>query len=273
MKQKILSFLALVMLLAGLSFLLYPAVSNYIKTQKQRRAVGAYLASVEAIPAEDYSALFERAAAFNKRLAECSSVLTLLPDELTDDYFSILNVNGDGIIGYITVPKSDIMLPIYHGTGEAVLQEGAGHLEGSSFPIEGASVHSVISGHRGLPSALLFTNLDKLEVGDVFTVNVLCETCVYRITDINTVLPSELNDLRIEEGENLCSLVTCTPYGINSHRLVLRASLLEGEEAEEQLALQTGAEAVPVYLIIIISEVPALIVTLVVSTRRLRKKR
>lgn len=272
MKQRILTFLSIVILLIGLTVLLYPTVSNYIKTQKQRRAINRYVSSMQTISDEDYTELLERAEAFNAKLAENGYLLMNLPDDLLNEYYSILDINGDGIMGYIEVPEADVMLPIYHGTRDAVLQEGAGHVEGSSFPIRGDSVHALISGHRGLPSALLFTNLDRLKTGDLFTVYVLDEAYLYKVQSIETVLPADVNKIHIEKGKNYCTLMTCTPYGINSHRLLIHGELLSEAETEKQLAIQSGVQMVPFYQILIVFEIPVIIIAVILSSRRIRNK-
>ncbi len=273
MKQRILSFFAFLMLVMGLSLLLYPSVSSYINAQRQRRAIFNYISSVEQIPEADYSAYLEQAQAFNQALTESQYLLMNMPPDLRNEYYSTLDVAGDGILGYISVPAGDIMLPVYHGTSEAVLQEGAGHIEGSSFPIEGESVHAVISGHRGLPSSLLFTNLDKVKVGDTFILYVLSDSYVYRVRSIETVEPTDVQSLRIEAGRNLCTLVTCTPYGINSHRLLIHGELLREKEAEEELMIQSGASYVPVKTVVIICEIPAVLLAVMIASRRTRKKK
>ena len=233
MKQRILSILAVITLLIGLSLLLYPTFSNYYNGAKQRRAIYNYVSSVETLSDTDYTA----------------------------------------IIGYINVPTADISLPIYHGTSESVLQVGSGHIEGSSFPVGGNSVHALISGHRGLPSALLFTNLDMLTEGDTFTIHVLSESYSYRVYDIETVLPSDLYSLTIQPGKDLCTLITCTPYGINSHRLLIHGERIFIPEIEEKLAIQSGARIVPSWIPVLVVEVPVLIISVIASTRRSRKLR
>ncbi len=273
MKQRILSFLAFLMLVMGLSLLLYPSVSNYINAQRQRRAIFNYVSSAENIPEEDYSTYLEKAEEFNKKLTASQYMLMNLPPELLEEYYSVLDITGDGIIGYIRVPTADIMLPVYHGTSDAVLQEGAGHIEGSSFPIDGETVHAVVSGHRGLPSALLFTDLDKVNVGDTFIFYVLNESYVYRVNGIETVEPTDVQSLRLFEGKNYCTLVTCTPYGINSHRLLIHGELLKEEEAEEELMIQSGAKPVDTKIILIICEIPVVLFSVVISAHRTRKKR
>lgn len=273
MKQRIISILAVITLIIGLSLLLYPTISNYFNSTKQRRAIYNYVATVETISEEDYSDILEKAERYNAALAASPPKLMELTDRQLAEYMSILDVTGTGIIGYISIPTADISLPVYHGTSEAVLQVGAGHLEGSSFPIAGDSVHALISGHRGLPSALLFTNLDMLEVGDTFTVHVLDEAYTYRIYDIETVLPSDLYSLNIQQGKDLCTLITCTPYGINSHRLLIHGERIFIPEIEEKLAIQSGARFIDCWKVVLILEIPILIISVVVFTRRTKKMR
>ncbi len=273
MKQRIISILAVITLIIGLSLLLYPTISNYFNSTKQRRAIYNYVATVETISEEDYSDILEKAERYNAALAVSPPKLMELTDSQLAEYNSILDVTGTGIIGYISIPTADISLPVYHGTSEAVLQVGAGHIEGSSFPIAGESVHALISGHRGLPSAMLFTNLDMLEVGDTFTMHVLDEAYTYRIYDIETVLPSDLYSLNIRQGKDLCTLITCTPYGINSHRLLIHGERIFIPEIEEKLAIQSGARFVDCWKVVLILEIPILFISVVVFTRRTKRLR
>ncbi len=273
MRRRVFTILGWLMLLMGLSLLLYPTASNYVKLVRQRRAIAAYMDSVSVISEDDYSELFEAAQAFNEKLARSGYALGELPADVLAEYESLLDVSGTGILGYINIPKGDIMLPVYHGTSEATLQVGAGHVEGSSFPIAGESVHAVISGHRGLPGSMLFTNIDKLEKDDTFSVYVLDEMYMYRVTGVETVLPSQLNQLFVASGQNQCTLVTCTPYGINSHRLLIHARLLSEEETERELLAQPSAGEVPVWVLIAVFEVPAILITVIIAARRARKER
>lgn len=273
MKQRIFVISAIITLIIGLSLLLYPTVSNYYNTYKQRRAIYNYVSAVESLSDEDFSALMDRAVRFNRELAANPPGIMNLSDSQRAEYMSILDITGTGILGYINVPKSDISLPIYHGTKESVLQVGSGHIEGSSFPVGGESVHALLSGHRGLPSALLFTNLDMLEVGDTFTVHVLSESYTYRVFNIETVLPSDVYSLKIQQGRDLCSLITCTPYGINSHRLIIHGERIYVPEIEEKLAIQSGARFIDAWKVVLVMEVPVLIVSVTASSRRSRKKR
>lgn len=207
--------------LVGLGLILYPSVSDYWNSFHQSRAVMSYAENVANMEAEEYEKILQSAEAYNSELAE-SGVLWTMTDEEREAYESELNIDGTGVMGYIKIPKIDVELPVYHGTDDAVLQTSIGHIEGSSLPVGGESTHCILSGHRGLPSAKLFTDLDKLKEGDTFTLTVLNETLTYEVDQIRIVEPTDLSDLQIVEGRDYCTLVTCTPYGINTHRLLVR---------------------------------------------------
>lgn len=236
MKKKRLSTVILILIfLAGLSLLLYPTVSNYWNSLHQSRAIAEYDEQVAELDGEDYEQLWTAAESYNKTLINNTDRFHISDKEL-EKYESLLNVSGNGVIGYIEIPSINCSLPIYHGTDEAVLQIGLGHIEGTSLPTGGEGTHCVISGHRGLPSARLFTDLDKMKEGDVFTLHVLDRTLTYETDQILTVEPDELEALTIENGKDYCTLVTCTPYGINSHRLLVRGHRIEtpAEESETE---------------------------------------
>ena len=234
--------LTLIVFLLALGLTLYPVISNFVN---QKYASGIFTAYQEVIAQTDNSVLVqerEKAIAYNQ---------TLLPNTTTEggytqealqsaseDYDSILNPSGDGIMGYIEIPKINIHLPIYHGTGDSSLSKGVGHLLGSSLPVGGVSTHAILSGHSGMASQTMFTDLEQLDIGDVFYLYVLDEILAYQVSEINTVLPSDTSLLGIWEGEDCCTLVTCTPYGVNTHRLLVTASRIPYEEAE-QIAEQT----------------------------------
>ena len=224
--------------LAGLSVLLYPSVSDYINEKNSSRAISNYDTVIEQMEEEDYTKEWEAALAYNKYLAEFSnlSVAAVVEEEREDSlYTNLLNATGTGIMGSIKIPSVKINLPIYHGTDEAVLQIAAGHYIGSSLPIGGESTHAILTGHRGLPSAKLFTDLDRLETGDIFYIKVLGEILEYQIDQIEIVLPEEVEGLSIVPGEDYVTLVTCTPYGINSHRMLIRGARIpyDGKYEEE----------------------------------------
>ena len=246
MKKKgnhLIPILLVLIFLLGLSLLLYPAVSDYWNSKHQTRAIAVYSEEVSGLDKEQYQALWADAAAYNASLRERDNAY-LLTEEQKAAYEQLLNVSGLGIMGYIEIPSIDCSLPIYHGTEESVLQIAIGHLEWSSLPVGGESTHCVLSGHRGLPSAKLFTNLDKLQEGDVFLLRVLDEVLTYEVDQILIVEPQETGALRIVEGEDYCTLVTCTPYGINTHRLLVRGHRIEN--APEARLVRVTADAVQI---------------------------
>ena len=246
MKKKgnhLVTILLVLIFLLGLSLLLYPAVSDYWNSKHQTRAIAVYSEEVSGLDEDQYQALWEAAAAYNASLLERDNAY-LLTEEQKAAYEQLLNVSGLGIMGYIEIPSIDCSLPIYHGTEESVLQIAIGHLEWTSLPVGGESTHCVLSGHRGLPSAKLFTNLDKLQEGDVFLLRVLDEVLTYEVDQILIVEPQETGALRIVEGEDLCTLVTCTPYGINTHRLLVRGHRIEN--APEARLVRVTADAVQI---------------------------
>lgn len=233
--------------LAGLSLLLYPFIANEWNTYRQERLISSYetvIADKEEAGEIDYGTERETAAAYNEELVPSvlpdSFAVAAAADEPDPEYMAALNIAGDGVMGSVEIPKIDISLPICHTTTEEVLEQAAGHLEGSSLPIGGESTHTVITAHRGLPSAALFTDLDRLEKGDHFLIHVLDETLCYEVDKILTVEPDETDVLAVEEGEDLATLVTCTPYGVNTHRLMVRGHrvpYVEEEVAEEKVPL------------------------------------
>ena len=246
MKKKgnhLITILLVLIFLLGLSLLLYPAVSDYWNSKHQTRAIAVYSEEVSGLDEDQYQALWEAAAAYNASLLERDNAY-LLTEEQKAAYEQLLNVSGLGIMGYIEIPSIDCSLPIYHGTEESVLQIAIGHLEWTSLPVGGESTHCVLSGHRGLPSAKLFTNLDKLQEGDVFLLRVLDEVLTYEVDQILIVEPQETGALRIVDGEDLCTLVTCTPYGINTHRLLVRGHRIEN--APEARLVRVTADAVQI---------------------------
>ncbi len=219
--RKLLEALLVCAFVFGIGMLLYPTVSDWWNDMHQSRAVAAYQETVVNASEDERNALWSAAVAYNQRLPRDEGRFTLT-DEEKDAYESVLDVSGTGIMGYVEIPKIDVSLPIYHGMDDTILQVAIGHIPGSSLPVGGLGTHCVISGHRGLPSARLFSDIDKLEVGDRFTLHVLDRTLTYEVDQIKTVLPDDLDDLAIEPDKDLCTLVTCTPYGVNTHRLLVR---------------------------------------------------
>lgn len=243
-KQTLSTLLLVLVFLVGLSLLLYPTVSDYWNSLHQSRAIASYAEQVATLDNAAYDALWAEARAYNDTLRTKTDRFTLTDEELAE-YNATLNVPGTNVIGYIEIPKIDCYLPIYHGTDEATLQVGVGHLEGSSLPVGGAGTHCVLSGHRGLPSAKLFTDLDQLAEGDTFVLYVLDETLTYEVDQIRIVEPQEVDELAIEDGQDYCTLVTCTPYGINTHRLLVRGHRVENAETD-QAAARVSADAMQV---------------------------
>lgn len=216
-----------VIFLTGLSILLYPTVSDYMNERHSSQAIATYEESVNELPEEEYAREFQKAAAYNEYLAGLGDLnVSAAVEQGRGDspYEELLDVGGNGIMAVVRIPSIDVQLPVYHGTDEGILRVAAGHFLGSSLPIGGESTHSLITGHRGLPSAKLFTDLDRLEEGDVFYIKVLGDILKYQIDQIQIVLPTELDSLSIKEGEDYVTLVTCTPYGINSHRILVRGT-------------------------------------------------
>ena len=215
-----------IVLFTGLALLLYPTVSDWWNSMHQSLAIASYQENVADIQKDRYAEIWKAAEEYNKRLFEEPEGYTL-SEERMSEYENLLNVSDTGIMGYIEIPSIDCVLPVYHGTDESVLQEGAGHLEWTSLPTGGPNTHCVISGHRGLPSAKLFTNLDQLKEGDIFTLKILDRTLHYEVDQILTVEPTDTEALQIEEGQDYCTLMTCTPYGVNSHRMLVRGHRVE----------------------------------------------
>ena len=233
-KKNILSTLLIAsMFLAGIVLLLYPTVSNWWNKRHSSRTIDDYQSIVYTLDAEQSEILYQGAMAFNKYIASHPDRWHLLKEDL-EIYEKTLDVTGTGIMGYLDVPKIGLEMPIYHGTKEEVLQLGVGHMEGSTLPIGGPSTHCVLSGHTGLASAKLFTKLDQLENGDIFTVSVLNKTLTYQVVDILIKLPDEMEALDIVDGKDYCTLLTCTPYGVNSHRLLVRGERVEIPPAVEE---------------------------------------
>ena len=239
-KNRITVILLVAVLFAGLSLLLYPLVADYWNSMHQSQAIATYIEDVTELDDSVYDALWEEAQNYNAELLTDEN--RFFPNEEEQQrYEQLLSISDDGIIGYIEIPSIDVTLPIYHGTSEEVLQVAIGHIEGSSLPVGGASTHCVISGHRGLPSSRLFTDIDQLSEGDTFTLLVLGESLTYEVDQIRIVEPDDVSLLAIEEGQDLCTLVTCTPYGVNSHRLLVRGHRVENQEAAGILRITADA--------------------------------
>ena len=229
MRSKKSTIILLILFIIGLSLLLYPSISNFWNTKTQSEAIIDYETMLAAYKPEDYTAIFEGADAYNRQLAALDFPLRD-HTALTEQYWQTLDISGTGMMGYLTIPKINQELPVYHGTSEAVLSTAAGHFQGTSLPVGGVNTHSVVSAHRGLPTAVLFTHLDRLEPGDIFTFTILDKVLTYEVDQIRIVEPDDVSLIQIEPGKDYCTLLTCTPYGINTHRLLVRAQQIDASQ-------------------------------------------
>ena len=261
MRKNLSTIILILIFLVGLSVMLYPSVSDAVNRKHQSRAVAGYAEEVEQLSDADCQTYFDAADAYNRQLNTTPNAF-YKPD-LVSGYAQTLDISGTGIMGYITIPKISVELPIYHGTDEGVLQVAAGHLEGSSLPVGGAGTHAVISAHRGLPSAKLFTNLDELEVGDRFTITVLNRVLTYEVDQISIVLPTEIDQLLPTEGMDYVTLMTCTPYGINTHRLLVRGKRVETTESQKHIRVAADAFRIEPIIVAPILAIPMLLAALV----------
>lgn len=262
LKKNLSTILLLVALIIGLCLLLYPTVSDYWNSFHQSRAIATYVESVAQIDNSHYEALLKSARAYNEELALLEKNNWAPTDEEYAHYTDILDVSGTGIMCSIEIPKIKVNLPIYHGTDEGVLQIAVGHIVGSSLPIGGESTHTVLSGHRGLPSARLFTDLDRLVAGDTFLINVLDEVLTYEVDQLLIVEPYDFSALSIEPGEDYCTLVTCTPYGINTHRLLVRGHRIETERKVGTIRVPADAVQIEPNLVAPVVAAPILLLLL-----------
>lgn len=272
MNSKHTTWILILMFLAGVSLLLYPTVSDYWNSLHASQAVAAYAENVQSMEQQQYDDLLEKAREYNQELSS-QTMDFYLTEEKRLDYESQLNVGGTGIIGYIEIPVISISLPIYHGTSESVLQIAVGHLDWSSLPVGGDSTHCILSGHRGLPSAKLFTNLDEMNLGDTFVIRVLDEVLTYEVDQILIVEPTDTSALMIEQGKDLCTLMTCTPYGINSHRLLVRGHRIENPVEAKTIRLVADAVQVDTLVVAPIIAAPILLILFVILLLPNRKQR
>lgn len=255
-------------MILGIGLIAYPSVSDWWNSYHQSRAIMDYQDKVSHIDKRQYQKILARAENYNKQFLE-TNIKWQLTKEEKKEYNSQLSIDQSGNMGFITIPKINVNLPIFHGTSEDVLQTSIGHLEGTSLPVGGQSTHSVLSGHRGLPSAKLFSDLDKLRVGDRWTVNILDETYTYEVDQIRTVLPKDLSNLQIEEGKDYQTLLTCTPYGINTHRLLVRGHRVANEDGDA-LVIADAIQIDPIYIAPFIG-FPILLLLLMIFLRLMRK--
>lgn len=272
MKKRLSTILLILIFLIGLSLLLYPTVSDYWNSLHQSRAIAEYAEQVANLDDDLYEGLWADAQRYNETLLDKADRYDMTEEERAE-YESLLNVSGNGIIGYIEIPMIQCSLPIYHGTEESVLQIAVGHIEGSSLPTGGAGTHCVLSGHRGLPSAKLFTDLDKLREGDTFLLRVLDEILTYEVDQILIVEPQDTAALEIAEGEDYCTLVTCTPYGINTHRLLVRGHRIDNIEEVKTVRVTADAVQLEPMLVAPVVAIPMLLILLILLLLPRRRKK
>ena len=268
MKRDKIGILLVLMLFIGVCGLRYPAVSQYWNTKTQTRAVENYQEVLNSLKKEDYEDFFQAADAYNEALAALSAPLVDYPQ--LKGYKEILNVNGNGVMGYVNIPKLGVELPVYHGVSAEVLNIACGHLPGTAFPVGGSNTHCVLSAHRGLPHAKLFTELDKMEPGDTFQLVVLDRTLTYQVDQIKVVRPDEIDDVQIVAGQDLCTLLTCTPYGVNSHRLLVRGTRIEN--APPALYVTSDAYRIDSLVATPVVAAPILLILLIVLMIKYRNK-
>ncbi len=275
MKKSWTTVILVIILLLGVGIMLYPTVSDYWNSFHQSRVITEYAEHVAEMDESEYDKVIENAREYNKRL-NAGAYSPRLDEEAAKDYNSQLDVAGTGVMGYIEIPKINCTLAIYHGTSDAVLQIGVGHIEGTSLPVGGVGTHCVVSGHRGLPSAKLFTNLDQLEEGDIFIMRVLNETLTYEVDQVLIVLPHETEALNVDPDKDYCTLVTCTPYAVNTHRLLVRGHRIENLKESKDIIVTSDAVQIDPMIVAPIVAVPILIILVVVvlsSTSAKRKRK
>lgn len=260
MKKRKTIIIMILLFFMGLLILLYPSISDFHNQKVQSKSIVDYETLLKNINNDEYEEIFKDADEYNKKLAKLPN--QFFNYESVKNYKKTLNIDDNGIMGYISIDKIKVELPIYHGTSEDVLSKAVGHIEGSSLPVGGIGTHSVLSAHRGLPSSLLFTNLDKLEIGDVFTITILNRTLTYQVDKILIVNPKEITSLKIDKNNDYVTLVTCTPYGINTHRLLVRGKRIEN--IKEKLFVTTEAFKISAFVVTPIVSIP-MIITLLIS--------
>jgi sortase A len=270
LKSRISTIVLLLVFFVGLALLLYPSLSNYWNSLHQTRAIAEYNEKVAEMDSEEYNRVLTEAREYNSTLTPGNTDFRL-NDEQRQIYNSLLNISSDGIMGYIEIPSINCTLPIYHGTSNSVLEAGVGHIEGSSLPVGGESTHCVLSSHRGLPSAKLFSDLDKLVEGDVFMLRTLNEVFTYEVDQILIVLPDQVDALAIERGKDYCTLVTCTPYGVNTHRLLVRGHRIPNIDESGEIRVTADAMQIEPMVAAPFAAIPIVVVIwlwFVVTTRK-----
>lgn len=262
MRKHLTSIIIALVFLVGLCVLLYPSVSNFVNSRNQSHAIADYDEALADYTPEDFSSAFKAADDYNRQLADHPEAF--YDPEKIDGYEDTLNVSGTGIMGYIDIDKIGVELPIYHSTDDSILQIGVGHLQGTSLPVGGKGTHCVLSGHRGLPSAKLFSDLDQLEEGDTFTITIMNRLLTYRIDQVKVVLPEETDDLQIDPDKDYCTLITCTPYGVNSHRMLVRGVRTDNAEIETEYSVSDVRVIEPAIVACVIA-LPVLIIIVIIA--------
>ncbi len=262
------TLLLVLILLIGLGILLYPTVSDWWNSMHATQAIASYVEAVEGLSEQEKKDMLKAAKQYNDSLPNGTN-FNLTPEQI-EEYKSILDITGTGIMGYIQIPSIGVNLPIYHTVEETILQIAVGHIPGSSLPIGGKRTHAVLSGHRGLPSAKLFSDLDELKEGDIFTVTVLDRVVTYQADQIRIVLPEETDELAIVDGKDYCTLSTCTPYGINTHRILLRGHRIKNINGD--IAITSEATRIPTYIVVPAVGVPILFIMLVIMLIYYRRR-
>ncbi len=262
LKKHIITFVLLVFLLAGFGLILYPSVSDWWNSMHMSRAIASYIDTVNTMDETQSRQVLKEAREYNEHLRTLPDHWHLSDEELAY-YEKMLNVDGSGVMGYLTIPKIDVRLPVYHGTEEAVLQRAIGHLEGTSLPVGGKGTHAVVSGHRGLPGARLLTDLDRMQIGDTFYLTVLNQTFTYAVDQIKVVLPSEMEELEIDPEQDYVTLVTCTPYGINTHRMLVRGHRIPNPQGAAEASDE--AYQIAVKQIVPIALIPTVLILLIIG--------
>ena len=267
-RKNLITIILFGMIAVGLGLIAYPSVADWWNSFHQSRAVAKYASVIAEMNHDEYDKILNEASEYNKHIADTGIIWQISKDDL-QAYNSTLDVTGSGIMAYIDIPKIHVQLPIYHGTDDTILQIAVGHITGSSLPVGGETSHCIVSGHRGLPSAKLFSDLDELVVGDLWTINVLDQTLTYEVDQIRVVLPNDLTFLKLEDGKDYCTLVTCTPYGVNSHRLLVRGHRVPNVQGNARVTAD-ALQIEPAYVapFIGIPIILILIVMLIIATRK-----
>lgn len=269
-RRNLVTVILLGMMAVGVGLIAYPSIANWWNSFHQSRAVASYASVVAGMNHEEYDDMLLEAQNYNAELSETGAQWEMTDEQLAR-YEEVLNVRGSGIMGYIDIPKIRVRLPVYHGMDDTVLEVAVGHITGTSLPVGGETSHCVISGHRGLPSARLFTDIDKLVEGDTWTLNILDQTLTYEVDQIRVVVPTDLSNLQIEEGKDYCTLVTCTPYGINTHRLLVRGHRVPNAQGNARITAD-AIQIEPAYAAPFIAA-PILVILVFLLLITTRKKR